>query len=57
MQNKTTTRKVTMKEWNKFAPVRKLAVQLRLLASTLDALPEDVRGKIKLQIEIGRPTK
>lgn len=54
---KSITRTLTKKQWDKFLPVRKLAVNLRLIASSLDALPSDVRGKITLQVEIGRPTK
>lgn len=53
---KSSTRMMTLKQWNKFTPTKTLAAHLRAIASTLGKLPKDTRGKITMQIEIGRPT-
>ena len=47
---------VTKQQWAKYVPAKTLAAHLRKIAAAISALPRDARGKIKLQIEIGRPT-
>lgn len=51
------TRTITKKQWDKFIPVGKLAHHLDQVAASMRKLPSDMRGKIRLTIEIGKPTK
>lgn len=54
-QPKVSTRRVTKKQWDKFVPVKTLAAHLRSVAAAISKLPPGTRGKIALQMEIGKP--
>lgn len=56
-KTKVTTRWMTGKQWDKFVPARELAKHLRGIAALLTRLPRDARGKIKMQIQIGKPVE
>lgn len=56
---KAVNRTMTKKQWDRFIPLRKLATLLRGAAKELQQLGEkhpDARGRIRLGLEVGKPT-
>lgn len=57
---KTSTRRITKRQWDRYIPVSALAVHLRAIATALDSVVvpgNEIRGKILVTMELAAPLK
>ena len=57
MKIESGTKRITKREWAKFITAAKMAEHLRQVADSLSLLPEGVRCKVVLSIEVAAPSK